>query len=90
MGHLTRIADGFWKERILEAIGNKLGKFIALEDDRESKIDRRCARILVEMDLRDGLFEELVIKMHGSIWRQRLDYWKIPFRCFSCREVGHL
>ena len=41
---------------------------MALEEDWESKIDRRCARILVEMDLRDGLFEELVINMHGGLW----------------------
>ena len=47
----------FWQERILEVIGNKLGKFDALEDNWEDKIDQRCARILVEMDMRDGLFE---------------------------------
>ena len=28
--------------------------------------------------------------MHGSLWRQKLDYWKIHFRCFICRQVGHL
>ena len=56
----------FWQPKIFEAIGNKLGKFIALEDNWETKLDRRCARILVEMDLRDGLYEELKIVMHGS------------------------
>jgi hypothetical protein len=23
-------------------------------------------------------------------WTQRIDYWRIPFRCFGCHEVGHL
>ena len=63
---------------------------MALEDDWESKVDRRCARIMVEMDLRDGLYEEIVIKMHGSQWKQRLNDWKISFHCYGCREVGHL
>ena len=80
----------FWQQKILEAIGNRIGKFVALEEDWESKLDRRYAKILVELDLRNGLFEELKIFMHGSFWWQRLDYWKLPFRCFNCREVGHM
>ena len=45
---------------------------------------------MIEVDLQDGLYEEIHLEIHGSMWRQRLDYWKIPFRCFSCRQVGHL
>ena len=57
----------FWQEHILEAIGNKLGKFVTLEKDSETKVDRRCARILVEMEMRGGLYEELIIVMHGIL-----------------------
>ena len=63
---------------------------MALEPDWETKVDRRCARILVELDLKDGLYEEILINMHGSQWKQHLDYWKIHFQCYGCREVGHL
>ena len=58
----------FWQPKLFEAIGNKLGNFIATEENWEENIDRRCAQILVEMDLRDGLYEELKIVMHGSVW----------------------
>ena len=58
----------FWQPKIFEAIGNKWGNFIAMEENWEEKLDRRCAQILVEMDMRDGLFEELNIVMHGSVW----------------------
>ena len=75
---------------MFEAIGNKPGKFISMEENWETKLDCRCAIILVEMDLRNGFHEELKIVMHGSTWRQKLDYWKIPFKCFNCREVGHM
>ena len=75
---------------MFEAVGNRLGKFISMEENWETKLDPRCAKILMEMDLRNILYEELKIVMHGSTWRQKLDYWKIPFRCFNCREVGHM
>ena len=61
-----------------------------MEENWEEKLDQRCAWILVEMDMRDGLFEYHNIMMHGSVWWQRINYWKIPFRCFNCRRVGHL
>ena len=70
----------FWKQHILEAIGNKIGKFIKLKEDWEDKINRRCARILIELEMRDDLYEKIVIKMNGSSWTQRLDYWKVSFR----------
>ena len=46
----------FWKEEYLESIGNKLGKFVALEDGWDTKFDLRCAKILVEKDLRNMKF----------------------------------
>ena len=57
MQHIWAIVPGlpmvFWKQHILEAIG----KFIKLDEDWADKIDRRCAIILIEVDMRDGLFE---------------------------------
>ena len=55
----------------MEAIGQKIGKFVALEENWEQKVDRRCAKILIEVDLHDGLFEEIQLDIHGSLWRQR-------------------
>ena len=59
----------FWEEECLEAIGNRIGKFVALEPNWETKVDHRCTRILVELDLKDGLYEEILINMHGSQWK---------------------
>ena len=80
----------FWQQHILEAIGNKIGKFIKLEDDWVDKIDLRCAQILIEIDMRDSIYEEIVRKMHGSILTQWVDYWKLLFHCFNYRKVGHI
>ena len=74
----------------MEAIGGKIDKFIDLEEGWEQKVDRRSVRILIEVDLRDGLYEEIHLEMHERLWWQKLDYWKIPFHYFTCRQVGHL
>ena len=58
----------FLQPKIFEAIGNRMGKFIAVEDNWENKLDRRRARIMVELDLRNGLCEELKIVLHASTW----------------------
>ena len=46
----------FSKKEILEAIRDKISKFVALEEEWEQKVDRRCAKVLIRVELRDGLF----------------------------------
>ena len=67
MGDLPRLIDGLLAAAYPRSNREKIGKVIKLEDDWDNKVDRRCARILVELDVREGLFEEIIIKMHGSI-----------------------
>ena len=62
------------ENEILETIGNKIGKFVALEEGWEQKVDGRCAKILIEVDLCDGMFEEIHLELHRSWWQHRLDY----------------
>ena len=57
----------FWKKEILEEIGEKIDKFVALEENWEQKVDRTCTKILIEVDLRDGLFKESQLELHGSL-----------------------
>ena len=58
----------FWKKETMEAIGDKIGKFLALEEGWEQKVDMRCAKILIEVDLHDRLYEEIHLELHGSRW----------------------
>ena len=59
----------FWQKDIMESIGSKIGKFIALEEGWEQKVDRRSAIILIEVDLWDRLYEEIHLELHGSLWQ---------------------
>ena len=70
----------------LEAIGNKLGKYI----DREERKDQySCARICVEVNVEIVLPEEIYLT--AAEWSQihELDYEKIPFKCRLCHGYGH-
>jgi hypothetical protein len=47
-------------------------------------------KVLVEIDIHDGLLETLDIVWRGHTIRQYLDYLGIPFRCTICKRTGHL
>jgi hypothetical protein len=79
-----------WNEGALRAIGNSLGKFIALDTQTLNSSLRTMGKVLVEIDITAGLPETLVIDWRGRKLLQKLDYLGLPFRCNLCRETGHL
>jgi hypothetical protein len=72
------------------AIGNSLGRFISVDPKTLVGPDKKLARILVELDIHEGLLESLDIDWRGHLTRQKLDYLGIPFRCSLCRQTDHL
>lgn len=92
--HLWVLLPGFplhfWTLDVCVGIGNRLGRFLFVDESIFSSADKRVARILVEIDISQGLLEELTIVWREYTYVQKLDYWKVPFRCFSCRQTGHL
>jgi hypothetical protein len=79
-----------WNEGALRAIGDSLGKFIALDSKSLAGPSRKMGRVLVEMDIAAGLPKTLEIAWRGWKLLQKLDYLGLPFRCNLCRETGHL
>ena len=49
---------------------------------------RTIACILVDMDLREGLTEDIKIEVGNRQYIQTLDYVGIPFKCSRCYIVG--
>ena len=74
----------------MEGIRNTIGRFVAVEDDFHLAYDKQVARILVEMDISQGLPAEVDILCNEHLLIQRLNYLHVPFRCSCCRTVGHL
>jgi len=80
----------FWKEKFFRKIGNMLGEFLEADESFKDSNQKRMARILVNINVREGLGDavELVLGHYRHI--QKLDYENIPFRCRRCHEYGHL
>lgn len=79
-----------WTEDILMGIANAVGRFVRLDKQNLHGIDRRYAKVMVELDTRGGLPGEIEIAWGQKVWKQTLDYFKIPFRCYSCKQLGHV
>ena len=58
----------FWNKRLLEGIANTIGRFVALEEDFMSVFDKRKAKVLVEMDISQGLPSEVDILCQDRLY----------------------
>jgi hypothetical protein len=79
-----------WNEGALKAIGETLGRFIAHDTKLLNSSQRKMGRVLVEIDIYNGLSETIEIEWRGRRITQSLDYLGVPFRCNRCRLTGHL
>jgi hypothetical protein len=80
----------FWNEGALLGIGNALGKFLMVDRVNLGASSRKVCKVLVEMDIHQGLSETLDIEWRGLHFRQSLDYLGIPLRYSYCRSTTHL
>jgi hypothetical protein len=53
----------FWNEGALQAIGNSLGVFIVVDTEALAAGSRKIGRVLVEMDIHQGLLGEIGNRM---------------------------
>jgi len=56
----------------------------------EEKKQRKVARILVNLNVREGLGEEIDLSWGSFTHTQLLDYENVPVRCHQCHQYGHL
>ena len=66
-----------------------MGNFIEANMSFEESCHMSVARILVQLDLRSGLLQDLVFESSSGSFVQTLDYEGIPFRCQKCHVYGH-
>jgi len=80
----------FWHHKVLEGIGNSLGKFLKIDANRLTRDLFTFARICVKVDLSQGL-PDCIILIHNNVqWTQPLVYEDTAFRCHGCLQTGHL
>lgn len=79
-----------WHHIVLSAIGNSLGKFLKIDEDRVTRGILSFARICVEADLSQGLPDHITLNYNNTLRTQPLDYENTAFRCCSCMQTEHL
>lgn len=79
----------YWKLQHLREIGNILGKFLEADLSFLETNQRQVARILVNVNIRDGLAEDMQLIWGPFVYKQVLDYENVPFRRRHCHAYGH-
>ena len=87
---LSNLPFEFWSVEFFKMIGNTLGTY--LEADLSFLDTGVCClgKVLVLLDLRNGLATDILIKKGDPEFYQLLDYLGIPFCCNRCHAHGHL
>jgi len=80
----------YWEEKYFKAVGNMIGEYLEADKSYIETKKKKIARILVNINVRDGLGEELDMTLGTVCHTQKLDYENVPFRCRRCHEYGHL
>jgi len=79
----------YWEPFHFRNIGNILGTFLEADLSYLETFDKRVARILVSINLREGLAEQINLIRGTESIPQILDYENVPFRCRRCYVYGH-
>jgi len=79
----------YWDPYHFRKIGDILGTFLEADMSFLETLEQRVARILVNINLREGLAERINLDWGPVIIPQLLDYENVPFRCRRCHEYGH-
>jgi hypothetical protein len=79
-----------WSFEYLKKIGNFLGDFLDADMSFEVTKQRKVARVLVNLNVREGLGEERDLTWGDYMYSQKLNYKNISFRCRRCHQYGHL
>jgi len=79
----------FWRELHLRRIRNILGNFLEVDLSFLKTHVKQVARILVNINIREGLLETINLVWGPEVISQILDYENIPFRCRRYHAYGH-
>jgi hypothetical protein len=80
----------FWTKKIFSELGNFLGTFLDVDMSFLESGEMAVARILVSLDIQEGLIEELELIFGEKSLKHKLDYEGVPFRCRRCHQYGHI
>ena len=79
----------FWGPVHFRRIGDILGTYLDADFSYLETHEKKMARIMVNINIREGLAETINLDWGPTVISQILDYENIPFRCRRCHKYGH-
>ncbi|XP_026435840.1 uncharacterized protein LOC113333631 [Papaver somniferum] len=79
----------YWKEAILMAMGNAIGRPIRIDEITLQKEIGYYASILVEVDLTNVVPNKVWVESKYGKFEQEVRASKIPKFCIHCKTIGH-
>lgn len=83
----------YWSEEHFRGIGNILGSYLGGDYSFVYTKEKKVARILVNLNVREGLAEDMKLSWGPYAIMQKLEYENVPFRCWRwcwrCHAYGH-
>jgi hypothetical protein len=89
LGSLPGLPVELWTPKGFEYLGNALGRYMDVDMSFKDSRKMSMAHILVSMNIRKGLAEEIELSWGDKSIMKKLDYEGIPFKCRRCHKHGH-
>jgi len=86
---LMHLPQEYWRKTTLLEIASGIGTPLAIDEATQSRLFGHYARVLVDVDLSDTLFEFVLVEREGYEFPVTVEYERKPVFCLHCKMIGH-
>lgn len=79
-----------WEDPILMTIKKLLGKVVKVDESYKTSVYCSVVRVLVDVNIRKGLFEPVEVILGDHVYNQILYYVSVPFHYSNCHTYVHI
>ncbi|XP_019460018.1 PREDICTED: uncharacterized protein LOC109359778 [Lupinus angustifolius] len=87
---IHNLPQEYWSPKIIFSIAGGVGTPISLDDATQSRSFGHFAKVMVEINLKDKLPEQILVEREGFAFFVSLEYGNLPDYCQGCHAIGHL
>ena len=84
-----QLPQEYWGRQTLFEIASGLGTPLTIDESTQSRRFGLYARVLIEVDLQEKLFESVIVEREGHALTVMIQYEKVPLFCANCKTIGH-
>lgn len=86
---LLNLPQEHWRKITLFEIASGIGTPLTIDEATQSRLFGHYARILVDVDMSDTLFNSVVVEREGYAFPVTVEYERRPSFCSHCKMLGH-